>query len=149
MIDDNELLKQIGTKAAALPKLRDSLLKIVDDINQVLKGNGYVRPAGRGRVAARGKPRGNGGATRGMKMRKPKMIGELPREAVKIPGVSPNWMFLPGKGVISCASNKRGDWKLLGTPKNRTWGVRAAKGNKRFGLSVNRLNEKLGFDSGL
>ena len=142
-------LMAMAIQADSLPKLRDSLLQIVDEIN-ILLADGRKRGVGKGPRKSKGRRKTRTALNRKASgkrggLAKAKYLDKMPRAAMAIPGVSANYLFVPEVGVVSKTTN--GKVRLLRLPKTRTWGVKDKSGNRYF-LTVPRLDKKLRMETG-
>lgn len=132
-----EVAMGLATQAEQLPKLRDKLLAVVDEINSVLN-DGRARGVGRGPRKFKG--RKNPARTRKKKQRGAKFIDGMPPDAVAVKGVHENYRYSPATGSVM-SFTKNGKVRLLVTPrKGGSWTVKNSRGERLF-LTRNRLRE--------
>ncbi len=151
----HELLSRISSQVDLLPRLRDGLAEIVEQLDEVLGSTELPRPrvtveqwdaekAPRSIFTKRAertkRTKTKRGAAGGKFQPAAIFIDEMPDDAVKIPGIHRKYLFAPGKGMLSMTSS--GKIRLLRLPPNKTWGVRKKNG-ERFALTLLRLRKKL------
>jgi hypothetical protein len=148
-LSPREVAMGLATQAESLPRLRDKLLGIVNEINLVLndgKARGHSAPRKTSKAAA-GRMGGLAvqAAHRKKKQPKGKFVAKLPSAAVNIRGVHKDYHFVPGVGVISLT--KTGRFRLLITPRSSggAWTVRKPSG-ERFFLTRGRLTKGTGLE---
>ena len=124
-------LAEIVRKIETLPKVRDALLEIVNDINMMLVD-------GEERVLKG--PRKNNTVRRSSRPRA-KFLKEMPKGARSIRGIDKSYLFVPGLGMVSKTNN--GKVRLLVQGKqNKGWNVVNSKG-ERIHLGVPMLEKRL------
>jgi hypothetical protein len=155
-LSPREVAMGLATQAELLPKLRDNLLEIVNQINMALNesrnpkaprspfmGTGKTSKADAGRM---------GGLKAQAKRRKKiqpkaKFLDELPVGALNVQGIHHSYFFAPGVGMLSLV--KDGRVRLLITPGQKSsWTVKDLKGERLF-IGRAKLQERVGRELGL
>lgn len=136
----------LATQAESLPKLRDKLLGIVNEINLVLNENRNQK-APRSPFMGAGKQPARPAGTRKKKQPKATFLDEMPDGAMNVKGIHHSYYFVPGVGMLSLV--KDGRVRLLITPAERaSWTVKNSKGERMF-IGRASLQQKLGMELGL
>ncbi len=142
-----EAAMALVTQAESLPKLRDKLLGIVNEINSVLN-DGRARGMGKGpRKSPSSRKPARPAGTRKKRQPKAKFLDAMPPDSVNIKGIHKNYRFVPGLGILSMV--KDGRIRLLLVPHEKaSWTVKNSKGERLF-LGRTTLQKKVGMELGL
>jgi hypothetical protein len=141
----------LAIQAEQLPKLRDKLLDMVNQINMVLnEGRNRKAPraqAGTADLTTRGTPRKRRAGKRkghpaGQPQPKPLILEAVPQNAQELQGISTKFVWSQGMGMISlCGKQPR----LLRLPDStKCYGLKDRKGNRSF-LGMVKLEQLLGY----
>ena len=151
-LSPREVAMGLATQAESLPKLRDKLLGIVNEINLVLNEN-RNRKAPRSTVMSKSDSGRMGGlkaqAKRRGRKKQPKanFLAAMPAGAVNVPGIHPSYHFVYGMGMLSLV--KDGRVRLLLTPGAKSsWTVKDVQGERLF-IGRAKLQERLGRELGV
>lgn len=143
-LSPREVAMGLATQAESLPKLRDKLLGIVNEINLVLNEGRNKRSAfmGTGKEVTR-----KTAVTRKKKQPKAKFLDRMPDNAVSVKGLHSDYRFSPGLGLLSTV--KEGRIRLLRVPhKKSSWCVKDPKGNRLF-IGRDSLQVRVGMELGV
>ena len=151
-LSPREVAMGLATQAESLPKLRDKLLGIVNEINLVLN-EGRNRKAPRSSKMSKSDSGRMGGlkaqsARRGRKRQpKAKFLDALPAGAMNVKGIHHSYYFVPGVGMLSLV--KEGRVRLLITPGAKSsWTVKNPQGQRLF-IGRASLQERVGMELGV
>lgn len=147
-----EAAMALATQAEQLPKLRDKLLDLVNQINlalnegrnrkaQTQKTRSPFMGTGEG-LTTRGTPRKRKGHKPGQPQPKPILLDTIPLNAREIPGVHTGFVWCQGLGMVSTMGKQPRLLRLPGSTK--CYGLKNRKGDRLF-LGLPKLEELLGF----
>lgn len=132
MKNPRETLESLALQLEALPKVRDALLEVVNEINVALDAKRPTR--GLDKKPRKASPR------KSKKRRPAKFIEALPKNATRVRGVHRHYMWVPNLGMVSCVNGKV---RVLRMGTNRCFNVKDSKG-ELMNLGIRVLEAKLG-----